>query len=909
MIKIDKLNKYYGGRGASQVHAVNDVSLTLPDSGMVAIFGKSGCGKTTLLNMVGGLDKASSGEVLIDGKKITPDSDSARNLKVGYIFQNYNLSERMSVYDNVAVSLRLCGMTDEAEIEARVLAALRSVDMEKYRKRLPTALSGGQQQRVAIARAIVKNPSLILADEPTGNLDEQNTVMVMDLLKSLSRDRLVLLVTHEAHLVDSYCDKVIGLSDGKIFEERENSVTEGYIGKKANEVYLGDMERDELSDGELTFEYYGDRENKPTKLRIISAGGVLYISASDDVKLKIADKSSELIVHEGKYTEKPKSEPKELPPELKAPIHEGKSGRLYNFKGALKSGFNSNFAKKRKRKILLILTMMCFAAIIVFVVGLFGAAIYNFSTVEQYFNSNVVGVSANEMTNDEAREVVSRGDAELFVISGSFRDYSPNVHDYLNFSFGSYDTASYGIRYDNAGSENVQALPISLLEGRRLLAGSDEIKAENEIIITAAVADTIIKAMGNSNINSYDDLVHANVSRGGRYGYYYDGMDMISPGGRVQNSKLKVVGVVSGSDEEAFYHEYTYLQKTLTDLYGVNAGYFSDLEHSGFDLPELESGSVYTLEGYTYGGYEKTVIGGQSYKIVETYTVEITDEQLGKHCKDYYGYDLTEGVEAYLRYYYGLNSYEDWAASYYGKEGLSKEEAKSLLESEYQSFLERAKMECLQRAGSNVPQVIMTLDDMKRVATSYSVGKDSEGLTSGIYQGGTYVFYSNDAKALGESMIDKYGEDNVTTPKSSRDYLRAEYYGTFVSLTVVLIVVSAIMSLCLYFIMRSSLMGDIKEVGISRAIGVSKRNLSYRYLIETLMLFVMTIFVGFLLSSILMGMLTNLPASMGMIVYYPWWLGIITLIGIIFITVICGQMPIRSLLRRSPAEILAKYDI
>jgi hypothetical protein len=455
----------------------------------------------------------------------------------------------------------------------------------------------------------------------------------------------------------------------------------------------------------------------------------------------------------------------------------------------------------------------------------------------------------------------------------------------------------------------VQALPISLLEGRRLLAGSDEIKAENEIIITSALADTIIKAMGNSNINSYDDLVHANVSRGGRYGYYYDGMDMISPGGRAQNSKLKVVGVVSGSDEEAFYHEYTYLQKTLTDLYGVNAGYFSDLEHSGFDLPELENGSVYTLEGYTYGGYEKTVIGGQSYKIVDTYTVEITDEQLGKYCKDYYGYDLTEGVEAYLRYYYGFNTYEDWAASYYGKEGLSKEEAKSLLEVEYQSFLERAKMECLQRAGSNVPQVIMTLEDMKRVATSYSVGKDSEGLTSGIYQGGTYVFYSKDAKALGESMIEKYGEDSVITPKSSRDYLRAEYYGTFVSLTVVLIVVSAIMSLCLYFIMRSSLMGDIKEVGISRAIGVSKRNLSYRYLIETLMLFVLTIFVGFLLSSILMGMLTNLPASMGMLVYYPWWLGIITLIGIIFITVICGQMPIRSLLRRSPAEILAKYDI
>ena len=911
MIKINKLNKYYGKGSSNQVHAVNDVSLTLPSNGMVAIFGKSGCGKTTLLNMIGGLDRATSGEVLIDDKRITPDSDRERNLKVGYIFQNYNLSERMSVYENVAVSLRLCGMTDEAEIEERVMAALRSVDMEKYRKRMPTALSGGQQQRVAIARAIVKNPALILADEPTGNLDEQNTVMVMDLLKSLSRDRLVLLVTHEAHLVDSYCDKVIGLSDGKIFEERENSVTEGYSGKKSNEVYLGDMKREELSDGAFTFEYYGDSENKPTRLRIISAGGVLYVSSDDDVKLKIADRTSELVVHEGKYIEKKKAEPTELPDSLKAPIPEGKSGRLYNFKNALKSAFNNNFAKKRKRKILLILTMMCFAAIIVFVVGLFGAAIYNFATVEEYFNSHVVGVSATEMSNDDAREVVSKGDAELFVIDGGFGNYNPNVHQNLKFSFGEYDTAQYGIRYQTVNSSNVHLLPLSLLEDRSVIAGKNEISAPTEIVITKELADTVIEAAANSNVKDYEDLIYANVSIGGGYYYDYDiyyDSGAIAPGSSASYNSYKVVGVVSGSDEEAFFDEYVYLQRTLCELYGVRMGYFSDLEHSGIDMPTLEDGSVYTISYYTYGGYEKTVIGGESFRIADTYSVEVSEEQLKKYCRDYYGYDLTEGVEAYLKYYYGLSSYEDWAISYYGKE-LSKEDAMSVLEAEYQSFMERVKSECLMRLGNSAPQVIMTLDDMQLIATSYSTGKQSEGLASGIYQGGYYVFYSEDAKALGEKMVAKYGEDNVITPKSSRDYLRAEYYGTFVSLTVVLIVVSAIMSLCLYFIMRSSLLGDIREVGINRAIGVSKRNLSYRYLVETLMLFAMTIFVGFLLSSILMGRLTSLISVMGMLVYYPWWLGALTLIGITAITLLCGQIPIRSLLRRSPAEILAKYDI
>ena len=275
MIRLNSLNKFYNKGRLNEVHAVNNIDMALPEKGMIAFFGKSGCGKTTLLNMIGGLDEASSGSVTFDHKRMSPNADEARNLNVGYIFQNYNLSDRMSVYDNVALSLRLCGVTDEDEIEKRVMAALESVDMAKYRKRIPTALSGGQQQRVAIARAIVKNPTLILADEPTGNLDEQNTVMVMDLLKAISRERLVLIVTHEAHLVDSYCDKVIGIADGRIVEERDNEITEGYHAQKTNEVYLGDMEREELSDGEFCFEYYGAKENKPTKIRIIESGGTL----------------------------------------------------------------------------------------------------------------------------------------------------------------------------------------------------------------------------------------------------------------------------------------------------------------------------------------------------------------------------------------------------------------------------------------------------------------------------------------------------------------------------------------------------------------------------------------------------------------------------------------------------------
>ena len=193
-VRITNAHKYYNKGKSNQLHVMDNVSLELPEQGLVAIFGRSGCGKTTLLNTVGGLDKIASGSIELFGQNIKTDTDTLRNKYVGYIFQNYNLSLTDTVFENVAAALRLCGLTDETDISERVMAALRNVDMDKYRDRTPDTLSGGQQQRVAIARAIVKCPAIILADEPTGNLDEANTVLVMDILKELSKTRLVLLV-------------------------------------------------------------------------------------------------------------------------------------------------------------------------------------------------------------------------------------------------------------------------------------------------------------------------------------------------------------------------------------------------------------------------------------------------------------------------------------------------------------------------------------------------------------------------------------------------------------------------------------------------------------------------------------------------------------------------------------------
>ena len=303
MIRIQGLHKFFNKGRSNEIHVINDISLDLPEKGMVAIFGKSGCGKTTLLNVIGGLDKYAEGMLTIENQSIRENTDVIRNQYIGYIFQNYNLNKAETCFENVADALRLCGMTDEDEIEVRVTAALTNVGMEKYARRTPDTLSGGQQQRIAIARAIVKNPRIILADEPTGNLDEANTVMIMDLLKAIAKDHLVLLVTHEANLVDFYCDTVIELQDGKVVGTKQNASANGFAARDKNDIYLGELSRRDISDESTEVEYYGELPERPVKLKIVNNGGKIYVQIGSE-KVQILDEFSEVKLREGVYEEK-----------------------------------------------------------------------------------------------------------------------------------------------------------------------------------------------------------------------------------------------------------------------------------------------------------------------------------------------------------------------------------------------------------------------------------------------------------------------------------------------------------------------------------------------------------------------------------------------------------------------------
>ncbi len=171
MISLKKVNKYFNRHRKNEIHIINNTSLEFDNTGIVALLGESGSGKTTLLNTIGGLDKVNSGKIYINGERMTKRStyatDKIRNLNIGYIFQDYKLLDNLTVYDNVAISLKMIGLKDKLEIQKRVNYVLECVNMYRYRNRPAKMLSGGERQRVAIARAIVKTPNIVIADEPT----------------------------------------------------------------------------------------------------------------------------------------------------------------------------------------------------------------------------------------------------------------------------------------------------------------------------------------------------------------------------------------------------------------------------------------------------------------------------------------------------------------------------------------------------------------------------------------------------------------------------------------------------------------------------------------------------------------------------------------------------------------------
>ena len=230
MLTLRNITKDYTA-GDSAVHALKGVSIDFRESEFVAVLGPSGCGKTTLLNIIGGLDQYTSGDLVINGRSTKDygdkDWDTYRNHSIGFVFQSYNLIPHQSVLANVELALTISGISREERRE-RAVKVLERVGLGDQIYKKPNQMSGGQMQRVAIARALINDPDILLADEPTGALDSETSVQVMDLLKEVAQDRLVIMVTHNPELAERYATRTVRLLDGEIIGD-----SDPYDGSKA----------------------------------------------------------------------------------------------------------------------------------------------------------------------------------------------------------------------------------------------------------------------------------------------------------------------------------------------------------------------------------------------------------------------------------------------------------------------------------------------------------------------------------------------------------------------------------------------------------------------------------------------------------------------------------------------------
>ena len=302
MIQVRDLNKTYDQGRRNANHVLRDVSFTLPDTGFVCIVGASGCGKTSLLNAVGGLDAFDNGTISTGSVSVSRygsrELERERNNSFGYIFQNYYLLSEHSVAYNVYLGLHALRLTHREKL-VRVREALSAVNMDRYARRIVSELSGGQQQRVAIARALARRPRVIFADEPTGNLDEENTLNICTLLRRISKTSLVIMVTHEENIARFFADRIITLSEGRIVGD-DDSWQREHLTAAGDALYTGDYEEERIESECVKLRVLHQEGSEPVNLTVAVLKDRIILKLDDGRTVSCSASGEEPLVLEGK---------------------------------------------------------------------------------------------------------------------------------------------------------------------------------------------------------------------------------------------------------------------------------------------------------------------------------------------------------------------------------------------------------------------------------------------------------------------------------------------------------------------------------------------------------------------------------------------------------------------------------
>ena len=602
MIELKNVNKYFYRHKKNEIHVINDTSLKLDDTGLVALLGPSGCGKTTLLNTIGGLDNINSGSIFINGERISKRSsyniDKIRNLNIGYIFQDYNLVDDMTVFDNVALSLRLCGIKDEDEIKKRVYYVLEKVNMYRYRNRHASMLSGGERQRVGIARAIVKDPSIIIADEPTGNLDSKNTIEVMNIIKAISKDRLVILVTHESELAMFYASRILRIEDGKIISDEVNEHDNDLDYRMDNKIYLLDIKNHENIDSDkYNINYYSDNDNK-LDITIVVNNGIVYIESKN--KVDIIDNNSSIELINDHYKKLSKDVYNEYNFDFESIINKNnkkKYSSVYSIFKSIKNGFNKIRSYSTIKKVLLFGFLVSGMFVTYSASSLF--ALKNIKDSDFVtMNKNYLVIDNSKITVDKFKDIENNPDVNFVIPGKSAVNFNFKIDDYYQTS----DTV-----FTMGGSLS----SINMINKNNIIRGRMP-NNENEIVIDKIIYNNLNTTIKCAGILTINDILNRDV--------YIDSLN------------YKIVGIVDMGSPSIYTYESEFtniiaLSKN-DDIYG---SYIEESSTSNIYDYNIYKDSIKLKKGnYPVNDYEVIIndINSDEYKIGKYVDYKVNDKKL-----------------------------------------------------------------------------------------------------------------------------------------------------------------------------------------------------------------------------------------------------------------------------------------
>ena len=938
MIKTTNLNKYYLKGKENEIHVINDCNLELPDTGLVTILGESGSGKTTLLNVIGGLDRA-KGTIDYDGHKFNNykmnSIDKYRRENFGFIFQNYNILPELSIIENLSLALEIVGIIDKEEQEKRIKIALNAVGLYKFRKKPAGKLSGGQMQRVAIARALVKKCKVLIADEPTGNLDSTNSIEIMNILKKISETTLVLLVTHDKQLAEFYSTKIIELTDGKITNIRDANNNISLQNKEENKVYLKDLNQVVVDDNGIKTVAFSEGELPNIDITLVEKNGTFYIKSN--VKIKALDDSNLELINDHFHETTVDEYKDRLNYDTLSFDDSCKSKNYKRIFFLILDGFRSFFKAKKRTK------AFRFVFILLGVILGYMAVLTTQYIKRDYSNalsdSDVYSLKYDKENdkptiNDKIIDAYNEGIIETINVDDcyAFSDHK----DSYNFIYQKnyYQTITY------SGS----IFQISYATAKKYgLASGREPKNSNEIIIGKKLANSIKKKM---KLKSYQDIINS-VS--------------------LEDSSARIVGVSNKNtntlyfyDEESISAGFSYIiSKDLKDFYlfqndySLNVRYennFSYTTRYGRELTKDDKDSVYIVipnNSYPvdmYGKYPESVIDD---------IIDDLEFYNGDLYKDEETDELMHSINSHNYHVVGLGSidnYQDFRATvvtnevdYFKNVGYDKQKYFSNVKA-FSSFEDSCLLvegEKPTKRGQCVVPIFYGLNIGDKVSYSgdtnvtYEVcgivvplginnnmnyynqvyTSDIEAKLFSAYRSFNQGYYitTNDVKKLESKLGDDLAYElfNVRNDmiKSIDKNAKKTNFQTLMTIFALL----AVVLIYIYFTMRSKLIHDIYEIGVLRNIGASTKRIYSKYVVEIFITTLFTTFLGYFGFLIVynyiykkINKLAKLFGSYSVLeTPYPY----IGVLIIFLLNIIVGLIPVILLLRKTPKEISSKYDI